>query len=332
MTTLRSSRLVITIAALAFTTIFLVEGSVRSAGKGDRSAPTTPTNLKVTAITPTTVSLSWTGSTDNSGKLSYGLKITNLNNSAYNSLASIAQTQTTYTAKYLLTNSSYTFAVYAVDANGNRSADSNVVSANTPANTTPPTAPVLQSSVLSPSQVRLQWTLPSDNAGYCCTYSVNMNGSPYTGQLNWVAAPSGSYALTIRHLPPGSTNIFSVTAKDYTGVNVATSNTVIATTEPSSDVIPPTAPTNLHLVRDDSCGELYLGWNQATDNTDDQYEIEYEIYVNGVLSPLPVSAGVDVDFVYATFHGDNTFTVKAVDRSGNSSQASIALKLFEWPC
>src|SRR5262245_29254714 len=101
MTTLRSSRLIIAIATIAFTTSFLVERSVTSAGKGDRSAPTTPTNLTVTAITPTTVSLSWNGSTDNSGKLSYRLKITNLSNSAYNSLASIAQTQTTYTAKYL---------------------------------------------------------------------------------------------------------------------------------------------------------------------------------------------------------------------------------------
>ena len=29
-----------------------------------------------------------------------------------------------------------------------------------------------------------------------------------------------------------------------------------------------------------------------------QDKVEYEIYVNGVPSPLPVSAGVDVDFVY----------------------------------
>ena len=60
--------------------------------------------------------------------------------------------------------------------------------------------------------------------------------------------------------------------------------------------------------------------------------IEYEIYVNGVLSPLPISGGIDVDFVYANFHGDNIFTVKAVDKSGNSSQASSPLKLFLWPC
>jgi len=96
--------------------------------------------------------------------------------------------------------------------------------------------------------------------------------------------------------------------------------------------VPPTAPTNLHLVRDDSCAEVWLGWNEATDETDAQDTIEYEIYVNSVLSPLPVSAGVDFDFVYGTAHGDNFFTVKAVDRSGNTSAASSPIKLFLWPC
>jgi len=96
--------------------------------------------------------------------------------------------------------------------------------------------------------------------------------------------------------------------------------------------LPPTVPTNIHLVKDNSCGEVYIGWTQATDGVDSQDKIEYEIYVNGVLSPLPVSAGVDFDFVYATAFGDNIFTVKAVDRSGNSSAASSPLKLFLWPC
>jgi hypothetical protein len=56
----------------------------------------------------------------------------------------------------------------------------------------------------------------------------------------------------------------------------------------------------LHLVLQQACDELYLGWTQSTDNVDPQYAIEYEIYVNGVLSPVPVSAGVDQDFVCAT--------------------------------
>lgn len=67
-------------------------------------------------------------------------------------------------------------------------------------------------------------------------------------------------------------------------------------------------------------------------NVDPQGFIEYEIYVNGVISPMPVSSGIDFDFVYGTALGENIFTVKAVDRSGNSSSASAPLKLLLWPC
>jgi hypothetical protein len=67
---------------------------------------------------------------------------------------------------------------------------------------------------------------------------------------------------------------------------MATSNTVNATTPPSSDVTPPSAPANLCLVTDGGCGEVWLGWTQATDDPDAQSAIEYEIYVNGVLSPF----------------------------------------------
>jgi len=91
-------------------------------------------------------------------------------------------------------------------------------------------------------------------------------------------------------------------------------------------------PANLHLVQDGSCGELWLGWTQSSDETDPQSRVEYEIYVNDALSPLPVSAGVDVDFVYATAFGDNVFYIKAVDLSGNSSAPSQSMKLFSWPC
>ncbi len=62
------------------------------------------------------------------------------------------------------------------------------------------------------------------------------------------------------------------------------------------------------------------------------FAIEYEIYVNGVPSPLPIGAGIDRDFVYATAHGDNTFTVKAVDRTGNTSEASNEFTAFLLPC
>lgn len=326
MTTRRFS-LIVGSAALALVVGLLFSRSASSQGKGG-SGPAAPTNLTLTAITETTASLSWGASTSRK-QLSYRLRITNLNNSAYNSLATIPQTQTTYTVKYLAPNSSYTFAVYAVDGNGNRSADSNLVSASTLPDTTPPSTPVLQAVVLGPSQVQLTWPSSTDNVGYCCAYSVNVNGSLYTGHLNWVTTPPDTQSLIIRHLSPGSTTSFSVNAIDSTGVNVATSNTVTRTTPPSSDNLPPTVPTNLHLVRDYGCGEVDLAWTDASDNSGEA--IEYEIYVNGVLSPLSVSTA-DFGFVYATASGDNIFTVKAVDRSGNTSTASSPLKLYLWPC
>jgi len=336
MTTRHLSRLIIGIAALALTTslLFNETASSAAAGKGDKSAPTTPTNLVVTAITESTVSLSWNAATDNSGKFSYQVRINNLTNSAYNSLATVSQASTTYTARYLASNSPYSFSVYAVDGSGNRSADSNVASASTLKDTTPPSVPVLQATVLGPSEVQLTWTKSTDNIpSNCCNYGFNLNGNPYTQTVSWAVAPSSDkLSAIIRHLTPGTAYSFSISASDYSGGNVATSNVVNAITQPSSDVVPPTAPTNLHLVRDDSCAEVWIGWTQSTDGVDAQDKIEYEIYVNGVLSPLPVSAGVDFDFVYGTAFGDNVFTVKAVDRSGNTSAASSPLKLFLWPC
>ena len=335
MTTRHFVPLLVGTAALVLVIGSLFAGGETSAAgsRGDRSAPTAPSNLSASNITTTSVTLSWTGSTDNSGSLTYKLRITNLRNSAFSTLTTISQSQTTYTAKFLATNTPYTFAVYAMDAAGNKSAESNLVSASTLADSSPPTTPMLTADVLTPSQVRLTWTRSTDNvANNCCNYSVNVNGSKYTGHLNWVAAPAGSLAVTIRHLTPGTTYSFSINAAEFSGGGVSTSNTVTATTQPSNDVTPPSPPTNLRLVQDDSCGEIWLGWVEATDNSDAQDFIEYEIYVNGVMSPMPISGGISFDFVYATNHGDNYFQVKAVDRSGNTSAASNPLILYLWPC
>ena len=335
MTTQTLARLIIATAALALLVLLLFSGRIASAGKekGDRSAPTTPTNLVVTAVTENTVSLRWNPSTDNSGKFSYRVKI-NWWNSPSNVLASVSQTQTAYTVQYLAPFGKYSFAVYAVDGSGNRSSDSNLVTAETSGDTIPPSAPVLQATALGPSQVQLTWTKSVDNIpNYCCTYALSMNGSPLTQHINAAAAPSGHQSVIIRHLPPGTVNTFTVTAIDYTGRNSSTSNSASAETWPSTDTTPPTVPTNFHVISfDTGGGEGWFGWTQSTDDTDAQNNIEYEIYVNGVLSPLPVSAGVDFDFVYPLQVCENTFTVKAVDQTGNTSAASAPVKVKLWVC
>ena len=142
MTTQTLARSIITAAALALLALLLVSGRTASAAKADKTAPTTPTNLVVTAVTENTVSLKWNPATDNSGKFSYRVKVNSLT-SSYNVLETVAQTQTTYTVQFLVPFGSYSFAVYAIDGSGNRSSDSNLVTANTPGDTIPPSAPVL---------------------------------------------------------------------------------------------------------------------------------------------------------------------------------------------
>lgn len=312
--------------AFAFTLV-LFFGAETSFGALSRRAPTAPTNLVVTAVTETTISLSWGASTHNR-KFSYRVHMTNHTNSQYNTVITVASSQTSYTARFLPQNSNYSITVSAVDDRGNSSANSNTVTVRTLADETPPTAPVLETLVLGPSQVRLTWTRSVDNMPLnCCSYNFFMNGVRITQHINW----HGETTVVIRHLTPGSTNTFTVTATDFVG-NSSTSNPSTATTETSTDTIPPSAPTNLRLLRDNGCAEVWLGWTQSIDNVDPQFAIEYEIYVNGVLSPLAVSAGVSEDFVYGTGFPDNTFVVRAVDRSGNTSEPSAPLLVQLWPC
>ncbi len=135
--------------------------------------------------------------------------------------------------------------------------------------------------------------------------------------MNWYAETT----VVLRHLTPSTTYAFTVKALDQDG-NTSESNAVTLTTEASSDVTPPTAPADLRITGSFGCPEFFVGWTQYTDDTDPQFAIEYEIYVNGVISPLPVSAGIDEDFVYVDASGASTLTVKAVDRAGNTSAAS----------
>jgi len=92
-------------------------------GTTDTTAPTAPTALKSTATTASSVSLSWTASTDNVGVTGYDVyRGTTLVGSA---------TATSYTDSGLTASTAYSYTVKARDAAGNVSAASNSVSVTT---------------------------------------------------------------------------------------------------------------------------------------------------------------------------------------------------------
>ena len=303
-------------AALALVLALVVVGSA-AASRGDRTPPTTPTNLRVVSLTHTSVTLAWNASTDNSGTFSYSV---NKDGQSF----TVPQTRTSYTIDWLSAGQTYNFYVTAVDGSLNTSGRSNTVTVTTPRDTTPPTTPTLSGSVRGPSQVFLSWTRSTDDLSYFVGYRIFANGVLVTEHVNWYSETS----VVLRHLRPATSYTFTVQAHDHAGNSSPMSNPISLMTPATSDVTPPSVPTNVHITGSNGCPEFFVGWTQSTDDTDPQSAIEYELYVNGVLSPLPVSAGVDEDFVYATASGANTFTVKAVDQAGNTSAASNGVTEF----
>ena len=82
--------------------------------------------------------------------------------------------------------------------------------------------------------------------------------------MNWYAE-----TRVVLHLTPATSYTFTVQAHDFNG-NTATSNAVTLTTEATSDVTPPTAPTNARIVDSNAACEFWVGWTQSTDDTDPQ--------------------------------------------------------------
>ncbi|RRQ77544.1 glycoside hydrolase family 48 protein [Streptomyces griseofuscus] len=103
----------------------LIVGAGSGGGTGDTTPPTVPTNLAVSATTDTSVSLTWTASTDDVGVAGYDIY-------RGGTLAGSAAT-TSFTDSGLKASTAYSYTVKAKDAAGNVSAASGAVTATTKA-------------------------------------------------------------------------------------------------------------------------------------------------------------------------------------------------------
>jgi hypothetical protein len=280
------------------------------AQKRDRTPPTTPTNLRVVSTTEDSVTVAWNASTDNSGKIH-----------AYVVGGSYHPgNSTTKTITHLVPNWTIQVYAYAIDPSGNQSGVAGPISATTKPDTTPPTAPTnLRVTATTQSTVSLAWEKATDRWSF--DYQVLMDGQ-VVGTTTGITF--GPLTFKIRHVEPGSTHTFAVRARDHAGNIGPESNAATGTTVASADRTPPSAPTNLTATTppDDFCGTNILDWDPSNDETDPQSAIEYEVFLNGALYHV-TPPGQDWAGLY-THAGTNTWTVVAVDRSGNSSAPSNA--------
>jgi chitodextrinase len=297
---LRSTALIASVLALG---LLLV--SAAAAGRG--GAPTTPTNLRITATTPTSISLAWNASTSHAQSWWYCVQRPPAGCFRVN------PPQTTFTLGQLAANQTHSFAVYAIDSRGNRSANSNVVSYTTPPDTTPPSPPPnLSVTSVYPTRISVAWTASTDNLTQVY-YTLLVNGGPY------VADQIGYRSATVLDLSPETTYEFRVTARDGYG-NSTQSNVLSVTTPAVIDTVPPTVPTNLRLSSETAPPEIWLDWDQSTDDTDPQSQIMYDVFINGQLDHAAIGYGETV--TYCVAEGPNTVVLRAVDTSGNVSAPS----------
>ena len=130
-------------------------------GGTDTQPPTAPTGVSSTGSTASSISLSWTASTDNVGVTGYQV--------LRNGVVVGSPTTTTYTDTGLTASTAYSYTVVAFDAAANTSAASSAVSATTSGTTTDTTAPTVPTGLAvtgtTSTSVSLSWTASTDAVG-----------------------------------------------------------------------------------------------------------------------------------------------------------------------
>ncbi|MFI7691960.1 glycosyl hydrolase family 18 protein [Nonomuraea sp. NPDC049655] len=192
---------------------------VSGGGGSDTTAPSVPGNLRSTGVTDTSVALAWNASTDNVAVTGYevyrgGTLVTTV-------------TGTTYNDTGLTANTAYSYTVRARDAAGNRSANSNQISATTTGggggdDKTPPSVPGnLRSTGVSNNSVSLAWNASTDNVAVT-GYEVYRGGTLVTTVTGTTYNDTGLTANTSYN--------YTVRARDAAGNRSADSNQITATT------------------------------------------------------------------------------------------------------
>ncbi|UKS24777.1 S8 family serine peptidase [Paenibacillus sp. HWE-109] len=178
----------------------------------DTLAPTVPSNVVTSGKTNSTITLTWTASTDNVGIAGYDIY------QGAMFVGSVNGATTTFTVAGLTANTTYSFSVKSKDGSGNLSAASGTINAiiDTLAPTDPSNVVI---SGKTNNTTTLIWTASTDNVGVT-GYDI-YNGSTLAGSVN------GSTTMyTVTGLSANTLYILTVKAKDGAGNLSLSSNAI----------------------------------------------------------------------------------------------------------
>jgi len=267
------------------------------AAAADTRPPTTPADVRVGDVTPTTVQLRFDKSTDDvqvNGYIVFGGPQEQFAGDGFAFM------------QLLEPGATYTFTIVAFDAAGNRSAPSAPVTVTTPEWQAPRD---LRVTSQSSGTVALAWEPPA-NMPDASRYLVDIDG-----QLEIV---SPSQTGTVRHVQPG-THRLTVRATNWSGSVTPPSEPVTVTVAAGADRTPPTVPTGLRSVFDaDDC--LYdVSWNPASDDVDPASRLTYDLQIRDWQTGERYVFRYDVASTSLTRFSADVVGVRAVDSAGNAS-------------
>jgi hypothetical protein len=294
------------------------------------TAPSTPGNFHVTATTGTSVTFAWNAATAGLGE-SVGYDIVNDTTGFSLNVGNVTSYDWNFGVE---AGGTYSFHIYAY-----LGAYPYLASANSPEVTvtlpgtplpTPvkPAPPVITQTSATSNTISLTWT-EANPASEINGYVVSVNGmanasSNATTTAATVTGLIGSYNYTI-----------TVTAYSLNGQEGALSTTgapvTVTTAASTTSPAPPsilTAPTDLNGGGDGG-GEAIISWNPSTSIYEPQQDIQYDIYMDGVLDSNDGTVGQTSD-VYIFPRGATLpaqVFVVAVDNHGNVSAPSNVLTI-----
>lgn len=267
-----------------------------------------PTGLRVTDVTSTSVTLTWSEPEDTSGLYGYSVRdldIPHVNNqvgwSFTTSVTLEADPGTTYN---LAVRTSYIDRPDGVAA----SEPSNAVRATTPPDTEPPETPdALDLLRKTATSVVFHKSLADDNVGtWAPDYRIEVDGG-----VRVVPVTRSQWSWGVADLATNATHTFRVKAIDAAGNESGWSDPVSAFIEDG----PPTVPSNIRVEGDRAV------WDPSVDNSG---AVRYEVFIDGDFHITSVTPPRD-DFGFwsevaeAFGPGEHPITVEAIDSSQNRS-------------
>ncbi|MEO6185778.1 MAG: PQQ-dependent sugar dehydrogenase [Steroidobacteraceae bacterium] len=275
----------------------------------DTLAPSTPAGLTGNATSSTTVALTWTASTDNtggSGVQNYVIQ--------RNTVQVGLVTATNFVDTALAASTGYSYRVAARDFAGNQSAFSPAAIVTTSAlpDTAPPSVPASLTATVTGTTVALGWTASADTGGSGLKEYIVRRGGV---QIALVAAPGTTFNDTA--LGAGA-YAYDVAARDNAGNTSAFSTASNATVLPP-DTAAPSIPTGLTATP--SGTTVALTWAASTDTGG-----------SGLKEYLVRRGGAQIAIVTATSYSDTglsagTYSYDVADRdnAGNTSAFAAAV-------